>query len=139
MLFRSDGRLDERVVDRQDRAAGETEETSVPSSSRLLMRAWAPVSFISLLSLVVVFGEGCGWGARAAGARLGKHDAPRSGEGRRGAHARDGARALRNYEDAGRGTKLHALRIRRPGPRVQRPGHKAPKRPPWLRNMGDPG
>ena len=68
------------------------------------MRAWAPVSFISLLSLVVVFGEGCRWGARAAGARLGKHDAPRSGEGRRGAHARDGARALRNYEDAGRGT-----------------------------------
>src|ERR1700684_2966308 len=70
---------------------GRPNMTSTPSISRLLMRAWAPVSFM--------ISSSAGFDKTAAGM---KNPSP-GGEGRKSARARTGGRALHNYEDGGRG------------------------------------
>src|SRR6476660_8736638 len=64
--------------------------TSTPSISRLLMRAWAPVSFMVSSS--------AGFAITKAGV---KNPSP-GGEGRKSARARGSSRALHNYEEVGR-------------------------------------
>ena len=69
---------------------GRPNMTSTPSISRLLMRAWAPVSFM--------ISSSAGFDRTAAGT---KNPSP-AGEGRKSARARSGGRALHNYENGGR-------------------------------------
>src|ERR1700722_8720836 len=75
--------------------------TSTPSISRLLMRAWAPVSF--MISSSAGF-AGTTTSRNASGT---KNPSP-AGEGRKSARARDGGRALHNYyENDGGGGRRH--------------------------------
>src|SRR5262245_47641254 len=91
---------------------GRPNMTSTPSISRLLIRAWAPVSFIDLSSLSVwprlrALGVGAVPWVRLRTPRIRPrfwpvtYEAPRQGEGRKRTDA-CGRRALRNDYEEGR-------------------------------------
>ena len=91
--------------------------TSTPSISRLLMRAWAPVSFIGVLL-----------GSGPVHLVLADMKNPSPGRGAESARARESGRALRNYEEVGgvrHGTDIFARSPQPAGKRMARSRRRA--------------